>query len=316
MKVGVSLKDYTLQVPKDAIKLMEDRGLEVEYNQTGRWMSDAEFAEFLKDKAAVIGGLENYNSSTLENAKDLKIIARYGVGMDNMDLPYIKKKGIRVSTIVNHEPVAEFVVMQILALLKKLIPYDRNTRAGEWSCYSVRTVSAITLGIIGFGKIGKEVAKRMRPFGCRILVSDPFCDPKTAESFGAELADNEQIFKTADVITLHCPSIPQTYHLINKDTIAMMKDGACLVNASRGAVVDEKALYEALKSGKLAGAAADVFETEPLPKDSPLRELDNLIITPHVAAQTDDQNYNCGMDCAQSIINVLLDGKDPVYTVI
>ena len=315
MKVGIALKDYSFQVPEDALKLLKDQGYEIVYNETGRWLSGDELADFLADLDGVIGGLELYNKETVRKADRLRIVARYGVGMDTMDLPYLKEKGIRVGTIVNHVEVAEFAVALILGMIKNVPGYDRKVKAGGWGLESARTLKEMTVGIIGFGKIGQDVADRLRPFGCRLLASDPVIAPKKAAEHGAELVDMDKLLGQSDIVTVHCPAIPSTYHMINGDAIAKMKDGAYLVNTSRGSVMDEAAFVKALSSGKLAGGAADVYEKEPLPKDSPLRKLENVILTPHAAAQTLEAYYSCGMICAQTIVNVL-NGGDPLFPVI
>ena len=315
MKVGIALKDYSFQVPEDALKLLKDQGYEIVYNDTGEWLKGDGLADFLSDLDGVIGGLELYNRQTVRKADKLKIVARYGVGMDTMDLPYLKERGIRVGTIVNHVEVAEFAVALILGLIKNVPGYDRKVKAGGWGLEKARTLKEMTVGIIGFGKIGQDVSDRLRPFGCRILASDPVSTSETAEKHGAELVGMDALLKESDIITLHCPAIPSTYHLIDEAAIAKMKDGAYLVNTSRGSVMDEAAFARALKTGKLAGGAADVYEKEPLAEGSPLRELENVILTPHAAAQTQEAYYSCGMICAKTIINVL-SGGDPLYPVI
>ena len=315
MKVGIALKDYSFQVPEDALDILKDAGCEIVYNDTGHWLKGDELADFLADLDGVIGGLELYNRQTVRKAEKLKIVARYGVGMDTMDLPYLKEKGIRVGTIVNHVEVAEFAVALILGMVKNVPGYDRKVKAGGWGLEKARTLKEMTVGIIGFGKIGQDVADRLRPFGCRLLASDPVIGPEKAAEHGVKLVDMDTLLKESDIVTVHCPAIPSTYHMINEEAIAKMKDGAYLVNTSRGSVMDEAAFAKALKSGKLAGGAADVYEKEPLPEGSPLRELENVILTPHAAAQTLEAYYTCGMICAKTIVNVL-NGGDPLYPVI
>ena len=315
MKVGIALKDYSFQVPKEALKLLEEKGYEIVFNDTGHWLKGEELADFLSGLDAVIGGLELYNRQTLSKAEKLKIVARYGVGMDTMDLPYLKERGIRVGTIVNHVEVAEFAVSLILGLLKNIPGYDRRVKSGGWGLMNARTLQNMTVGIIGFGKIGQDVADRLRPFGCGLLASDPVTTAETAAEHGARLVDMDTLLSESDIITIHCPSVPSTYHLINKEAIAKMKDGAYLVNTARGAIMDEEAFTDALRNGKLAGGAADVYEKEPLPEGSGLRDLENVILTPHAAAQTEDAYHTCGMICAKSIVNVL-EGGDPLYPVI
>ncbi|MBR5730462.1 MAG: phosphoglycerate dehydrogenase [Firmicutes bacterium] len=315
MKVGIALKDYSFQVPEDALKLFRDRGYEIVYNDTGHWLKGEELADFLADLDAVIGGLELYNKDTVYKAGRLKIVARYGVGMDTMDLPYLKEKGIRVGTIVNHVEVAEFTLALILGMLKNVPGYDRKVKAGGWGLEKARTLKEMTVGIIGFGKIGQDVADRLAPFGCGLLASDPVTSAEKAAEHGARLVDMDTLLKESDIVTVHCPAIPSTYHMIDAAAIAKMKDGAYLVNTSRGSVMDEAAFAAALASGKLAAGAADVYEKEPLPAGSPLRSIDSVILTPHAAAQTLEAYYSCGMICAQSIVNVL-EGGEPLYPVI
>ena len=315
MKVGIALKDYSFQVPQDALKLFSDQGYEVVYNDTGHWLSGEELADFLADLDGVIGGLELYNSNTVYKAEKLKVVARYGVGMDTMDLPYLKERGIRVGTIVNHVEVAEFTLALILGMLKNVPGYDRKVKAGGWGLEKARTLKEMTVGIIGFGKIGQDVADRLAPFGCRLLASDPVIPAEKAAEHQARLVDMDTLLKESDIVTVHCPAVPSTYHMMNETAIAKMKDGAYLVNTSRGSVMDEAAFAAALKSGKLAAGAADVYEKEPLPEGSPLRDLENVILTPHAAAQTLEAYHACGMICAQTIVNVL-SGGDPLYPVI
>ncbi len=315
MKVGIALKDHSFQIPADALKLLKDQGYEIVYNDTGHWLKGDELADFLADLDAVIGGLELYNRETVRKADKLKIVARYGVGMDTMDLPYLKERGIRVGTIVNHVEVSEFTVALILGLLKNIPGYDRKVKTGGWGLEKARTLKNMTVGIIGFGKIGQDVADRLRPFGCGLLASDPVTTAAKAAEHGAKLVYMDTLLGQSDIITLHCPAIPSTFHMIDETAIAKMKEGAYLVNTSRGSVMDEDAFARALISGKLTGGAADVYEKEPLPGNSPLKDLKNVILTPHAAAQTDDAYYTCGMICAQSIVNVL-SGGEPLYPVI
>lgn len=313
--VAITLKDHKNQMHPDSIKLLEDAGFEIRYNNTGHWLSGEEHKSFINDVDAIIGGVELYHADTVENAKKLKIIARFGVGMDSMDLPALKAAGIRVGSIVNHEAVAEYAVALMLDAIKKVSAYDRLVRSSGWGYYRTRSLSKMTVGLIGLGKIGGSTAKILQGFGCRILAYSRHLTKERAAECGAEAVSFEELIKQSDIISLHLPATDESRHLIDAKAFEMMKPGAYLVNTARGAVVDEKAMIEALKSGKLAGAALDVFETEPLPADSPLRTMDNVTLTAHTASLTDETNYDACMTCARTVINVL-NGQEPLYPVI
>ena len=191
--------------------------------------------------------------------------------------------------------------------MRKIAYADRGMRNGAWPkkmCKGIEMYGK-TMGIIGIGRIGREVAKRARAFGMKVIYYDVYRpDEDTEKELGIEFRDLDTLISEADVITLHVPLVPETKHLINKERIAKMKDGAIIINAARGGIVDEEALYEALKSGKLYGAALDVYENEPL-KESKLFELDNIVLTPHIGAQTKEGQTRAGIEVAKKIAEAL-----------
>ncbi len=259
--------------------------------------------------AIIIRSATKVRKDMIDAAKNLKAIGRAGVGLDNVDVEYAKSKGIKVINTpgATSISVAELTIGLILAVMRKIAYADREMRKGSWpkkKCKGIEMYGK-TLGIIGIGRIGREVAKRAKAFGMRIVYYDVYRpDENTEKELGLEYRDLDTLISEADVITLHVPLVPETKHLINAERISKMKDGAIIINAARGGIVDEDALYDALKSGKLYGAALDVYENEPL-KESKLFELDNVVLTPHIGAQAKEGQTRAGLEVAKKIAEVL-----------
>lgn len=217
------------------------------------------------------------------------LIVRYGIGLDNIDLAAAQAHGVKVAYVPDYATgeVADHTASLILATLRCLLPLDRSVRDGVWDAVgvsgAVRSFDETTVGFIGFGRIGQGVLSRLKPFGFKSIVADPYADRQVLADLGAEAVDLNTLFDRADVITLHCPLTPETRHVVNTERLARKPGRAALVNTARGGLVDPDAIAGALKTGLLRGAALDVFEAEPLPLDSPLRDCPNLILTPHAA---------------------------------
>jgi D-3-phosphoglycerate dehydrogenase len=217
------------------------------------------------------------------------LIVRYGIGLDNLDLAAARELGVKVAYVPDYATgeVADHTAALILTALRKIIPLDTSVREGRWDAVGVaRPVTAFAesvIGFVGFGRIGREVHARLQPFGFSSLVCDPYTYAATLASLNARSVDLDTLFASADVITLHAPLTPATHHLVNAERLAQMKSTAIVVNTARGGLIDPEALHLALQSKRIAGAALDVFEHEPLPADSPLRRTPNLILTPHAA---------------------------------
>lgn len=296
----------------EARQMLLNAGFELRCNDSGNRPTPEDLKQMLSGAFAVVAGTEKYTADVLSAADELKTIIRFGVGTDNFDLNEMRDKGIQVGVIANHNSVAEFALTLILGVMKNLPRLDTAARDGQWARFPMRELSQKTVGIVGFGRIGKRLAELLRGFNTRILAYDPYVSEEVAAQFGAEKVTLEQLLGNSDVVSLHLPYTPENHHLINDQTLAMMKDGAYLVNTARGPLVDEKALYNALTSGKLSGAALDVFEKEPITKDNPLFTLENAVYAPHVSALSFETNYNGSIICAQSIIQVANGGK-PLY---
>jgi len=269
---------------------------------------------------AICAMLTHFTPQSLpkENQR-LKIIARFGVGYDTIDVPTCKKSGIYLTIAPDgvRRPVAVSAITYVLMLSQKVWFKDKLTRMGRWSEKSDHIGVGLTnrvLGSIGVGNIGAEMFKLAKPFEMQLIAHDPYADPNEMAKLGVRLVDLETLFKTADFLTVNCPLNEHTKGLVNAQRIAMMKPSAFLINTARGPIVDEKALYQALKNKKIAGAGLDVFEVEPTPADNPLLQLDNVIVTPHGICFTDQCMQGLAQSAFQSVIDVL-EGKKPKYEV-
>ena len=216
-------------------------------------------------------------------------ILRYGIGYDNIDVEAARARGIHVGYVPDYciDEVADHTVSSMLALLRKLMPLDRSVRESRWSAVGVaapiKPFNETTIGFLGLGRIGTAVQERLRAFGFRFIAADPGLTESHAASLGIRLVTNDQLFAEADLLTLHAPATEATTEIVNAANLARMKPTAFVVNTARGKLIDERALAAALESGRLAGAALDVFQEEPLPAQSALRNAPNLVLTPHAA---------------------------------
>ena len=231
-------------------------------------------------------------------------------GYDHLELDALKKHGVKVCNVSrqNFSAVADLAFGLIIALMRKIPQGDRNIRAGQWAKGVERgmAVSGKTLGILGFGAVGRAVAKRGAGFEMNIITSDVFQDEQAAAQVGARFVDRETLFRQSDIFVVAAPATKETRHLVNGETLAMMKPGAVVINPSRGAVVDTGALVEALQKGTIAGAGLDVYEEEPL-YDSPLFAMDNTVLTPHMGGLADREIRNVAMRAAQNMVALLTD---------
>ena len=248
----------------------------------------------------------------IENADNLQIIARAGVGVDNIDLDAATEKGIMVvnspeSTSIT---VAEHTMGLLLTLARKLSIADKSVKEGKWEKKKFMGVELRnkTLGVIGMGRIGSQVVNRCKAFEMDAVAYDPYLPEEVATQMGVELTDLETVLKKADFITIHVPLTPETKHLISYNEFETMKDTAFITNCARGGIIDEDALYDALKNEKIGGAALDVYEEEPPAEDSKLFELDNIVLTPHIAASTKEAQRDAAIIVADEIIDLFKGG--------
>jgi D-3-phosphoglycerate dehydrogenase len=251
-------------------------------------------------------------AKVIENAGKLKFIGRAGAGVDNIDLDAATRRGIIVANAPSGNTLAatEHTIAMMASLARNIPQANASMKRGEWkrSKFMGVELNEKTLGIIGFGRIGQEVARRAIAMDMKCIAYDPYINKERAKQMGVEVASLEEIFPVADFITVHTPLVKETRHLINEKTIATMKTGVRIINCARGGIIDEKALHNAIVSGKVAGAAIDVFENEP-PKDSPLVLLDEVITTPHLGASTVEAQQNVAVSIAKQCIEVLNGGS-------
>ena len=288
----------------------------VRYNPTGKPLSSDAVASLLPGVDGYIAGLDVIDRSALARADDLKVISRYGVGVDNVDLDAARERGIVVTNTpgANSVSVAELAMGLILALARQIPEADQAVRHGTWPRLDGISLEGKSVGILGLGTIGKELARRLAGFDCHILAYDPDPDKAFAAAHDIALESLDAVIGSSDVVSLHLPLLPETRGLVNREFLAKMKPGAILVNTSRGEVVDEASLQQALESGHLAGVGLDAFAVEPPDASNPLLHLPHVIATPHLGAQTDGATSNMGWFAMRDCLAVLR-GENPKYRV-
>jgi D-3-phosphoglycerate dehydrogenase len=289
---------------------------EVVYNLTGKPLTSAEVARLLPGVDGYIAGLDDIDSHALNAADRLKVIARYGVGVDNVDLAVALEKGIVVTNTpgANSVSVAELALGLILALARQIPAAVEAVHQGQWPRYSGITLEGKIIGIFGLGAIGKQLARRLSGFDCKILAYDPYADKAFAKDNHVELTSLDNLTEQSDFLSLHLPLLPETRGIVNDTFLSRMKKGSFLINTSRGEVLDEAALLKALKSGHLRGAGLDAFTVEPPDPKNPLLALPQVIATPHLGAQTDGATSKMGWLAMRDCLAVLI-GEEPTYRV-
>lgn len=252
-------------------------------------------------------------ASIIDAANKLKVIGRAGVGVDNIDVDAATKRGIIVMNTPggNTLSTAEHTLAMILALSRQIPQANASLKRGQWDRKSFMGVELYgkTLGIIGLGRIGAELARRAQKFGMKVCAYDPYINMEAARRLGVEVAELPQLLEQSDYVTLHLPLTSRTKYIIDKKALAMMKKGARLINCARGGLVDEKAIVDALNSGHLAGAAIDVFEQEPVSPDHPILNMQQAVMTPHLGASTKEAQEKVSLDIAQQIVDFLVKGE-------
>jgi D-3-phosphoglycerate dehydrogenase len=290
---------------------LEAAGLKVVLNPHPRSYTEAELCAALEGVFAVIAGNEPYTEQVFAAAKDLKLIARWGVGYDRVDVAAATRHGVAVAMAFggNHESVADCTLVLMGALAEKLTLHNDRVKRGGWGFDEHRGLWRASVGIIGLGRIGKAVARRCRGFEMRVLAYEIRPDLAFGRDNVVRFVPLETLLREADFVTLHAPHTPEATPLIDRDRLALMKETAFLINTARGALVDETALYEALAAGRIAGAGLDVFQQEP-PTGSPLLSLANVIATPHIGGSDLAAQEATAELCLQSVLAVA-QGRSP-----
>jgi len=261
---------------------------------------------------------DNIDAEVFDVAPKLKIVAQMAVGFDNIDVKEATKRGIYVTNTpgVLTETTADFAWALLMAVARRVVEADKYVRTGRWkvgwhpSMLLGRDVYCATIGIVGAGRIGAAVARRAKGFDMKILYYDVVPMPELEKEIGAKRVDLNTLFRESDFVSIHVPLMKETYHLVNEEKLRLMKKTAYLINNSRGPVVDEKALYEALKEGWIAGAALDVFEQEPTPLDNPLLKLDNVVVAPHISSASHETRSKMAEMVAENLV-AFFEGRTP-----
>lgn len=267
--------------------------------------SSDEFVERIKDAEVVIVGRYGFSAEAFHLAPKLKMISLWQTGYDNVDLAEADEHGVIVSNVPNYafDSVAEFTFALALNLMRKVHAADMNLRKGkfDWRYHIGNELMSKTLGVLGTGNIGKRVIQIAHGFNMNVLSNTAHPSPEKAMKLGAKFVDLETLLSESDIVTLHLPLTPKTNHLISTSELARMKPTSILINTARGKIIDEKALVEALRTKKIAGAGLDVFEKEPLSLDSPLLELENVVLTPHIAFLSEESIDECTYICVENV---------------
>ena len=301
----VVITDYTFPDLSIETQILEAAGLEV---ASGQCKTQQELVTLVADADYVITQFAPIDEDVIKSMPSCKVIVRYGIGYDNVDCEAAKENGIPVCNIPTYciDEVADHTLSFILSMTRQLLANAKYVQNGEWGLgtdlSNMRGLYDSTVGIVGLGRIGQAVAKRLQGFGCRLIAYDPVVNPTQISNIGCQLVGLDYLLSNSDIITLHCPSLPSTKNIINNSTLLMMKKGSLLVNAGRGDLICADALTEALITGHLAGAAIDVFSTEPIPADSPLLNMDNVLITSHIASASPQSTRTLRETAAQIVV--------------
>ena len=280
------------------------------FNETRHPLRRDDLIRFLRGHDKAITGLEALDDAVFAAVPELRLVSKYGVGLDMIDLDAARRHGVAVRWTpgVNRQSVAELTIAFMIALCRRLVPLASDLRSGTWGTGGGRQLSSATIGIVGCGHVGKTVARLCRAFGAGVLAHDIVDYADFYRETGVRAVPLDELLRASDIVTLHVPLDPSTQNMIDARALASMKPSAFLINAARGGIVDEAALHEALVSGKLAGAGLDVFEHEPPPSGHSLFDLPNVIMAPHVAGVTREAVDRMSEQTARNILSAL-DGE-------
>ncbi len=304
MKVLTSPSSFG-KISTEPIEILKSGGYEIIDNPFGRKLTEAEVVELAKDCVGIVAGLEPLTPKVMDALPMLKCISRVGIGMDNVDLEYAKSKSIIVTNTPDGptRSVAEFTLAMTMSLLRKIPKSDADLKQKKWNKLTGNLLFGKTVGVIGLGRIGRLVSELFCGLGNKVIGYDPYPNQEWCDRIGVALVSMEEILSSADIITLHVPGIANGTPLLGPTEVAKIKKGAFVINISRGGIVDEKALFDALKNGSLTGAAIDVFSDEPY--SGKLCELDNVVLTPHIGSYAEEGKVLMEIDAVNNLIEAL-----------
>jgi D-3-phosphoglycerate dehydrogenase len=294
------------ELPKYAGRF-QDRGIEVEAPPVRQQLSESFLLQNIERFDGVVAGVEPFTAAVLERGRRLRVIAKWGIGTDNIDRAAAESRGIVVMNTPGQlsDEVADVVIGYMVMLARRLHKIDAAVRGGDWAQVRGESLGGKTLGIVGLGAIGRAVARRALAMGMEVAGHDPFLDAETAATFGAASVPLRLLLEQAHFVSLNCNLTPENHHLLGREQFAGMRPGAYLINTSRGGLIDESALVEALENGTLAGAALDVFESEPLPPASPLRRFEQVILGSHNCSNTAEAVARINEMAVQNLLGIL-----------
>lgn len=315
MKILVTPTSFKPDRGGPALELLRSFSEDIVFNPLERPLTEDELVPLLSGCEGFIAGLDFVTRKVIESTQGLKVISRYGVGVDRVDLAAAKEKGIAVCNTpgANANAVADLTFAMLLCIARKMPLLDRKTKEGQWIRSVGTELYGKTIGILGLGAVGKTVAKRASGFSMKIMAYDPFINLEYARANGIISASLDELIRESDFISLHLPLTDVTRNIISAETMRAMKKGVIIINTARGGLIDEKAAYEHLVSGQLGGLGLDAFEAEP-PGSSPLFSLDNVVLTPHTGANTTEAIAAMAEMSARNLIDVL-SGRNCAYIV-
>jgi D-3-phosphoglycerate dehydrogenase / 2-oxoglutarate reductase len=307
MSFIIAITDYVFPSLDPERAVLEPLGVELRPQQC---RSEDEIIALARDAEAVLNCYAKMTARVIEKLKRCKIIARYGIGVDNVDLAAATKAKILVTNVPDYciDEVSDHALALLLALARRLTAADGAVKAGGWDVVAhagIRRLRGQTLGLLGFGKIAKALASKVEPLGMKVLVYDPYLDPALIAQHGVEAVSLDRLLAEADTVSIHVPLSPETRNIVGKRELARMKPTAFLINTSRGGIVDEQVIAVALKEGRLGGAALDVLSVEPPPADHPLRQAPNVILTPHLAFYSRESVIELQTKAAEEVARAL-----------
>jgi D-3-phosphoglycerate dehydrogenase len=307
MSFIVAVTDYVFPSLEPEQRVLAPLGVEL---RPAQCKSEAEIIDLAKQADAILNCYAKMTARVIQSLDRCKVIARYGIGVDNVDLAAATKARILVTNVPDYciDEVSDHALALLLSLARRIVAADCAVKAGGWDVVAhagIRRLRGQTLGLLGFGKIAKALAVKVRPLGMNILVYDPYLEPAVIAEHGADAVSFDRLLAEADVISIHVPLSAETRNLIGGRELARMKPVAFLINTSRGGIVDEQALAVALKENRLAGAALDVLSTEPPLEDHPLRQAPNIILTPHLAFYSRESLIELQTKAAEEVARAL-----------
>lgn len=309
MKFKVLLTDYEFENLQYEEEVFAESGLDIEFIKA-QCKTEEEVMEQAQQVDAILNQYAPISRRVIESLQNTKIISRYGVGVNTIDVEAAKEKGIIIANVPDYgmEEVSNHALALLLSWARKVTLLNNEVKKGNWdfkASVPIHRFDKQTVGVLGFGRIPRRFIEKVKPLGFKLAAYDPYISAEDMEAAGVRKMELDEIIREADFLSVHVPLIKDTFHLLNLERFSQMKETAVIINTARGPIIDEKALAEALENGIIAGAALDVTEEEPIGKDSPLLNMDNVIITPHSAWYSEEAMVELRQKAAKNIVQVL-----------